>query len=60
MSSSFLQNDKNEIERLIRINVDTQSIVILIKINNFQINKIKKNLIRYDVVIISSIFIKQF
>ena len=55
MSLSFSQNNKNEIERLIRMNVDTQSIVISIKIN-----KMKKSLIRYNVVIISSIFIKQF
>ena len=60
MPSSFSQNDRNEIERLIRINVDTRSIVISMKISNFQISKMKKNLTRYNVVIASSTFMKRF
>ena len=60
MSSTFSQNQRNEIEHLIRTNDCTRRIVCEVNANTSQINKMKKNLIKHDVVIASSTFMKRF
>ena len=60
MSSSLTQNQRIEIEHLIRTNDCTSRIVCSINVNKFQIDKMKRNLTKHDVVIASSAFMKRF
>ena len=60
MSSSFIQEIRDEIEIMIRYDEFSSRISMITNVIVKQINKMKRNLIKYDVVIVSYAIMKRF
>ena len=60
MSSSFIQKIRDEIEIMIRYNEFFSRISMITDVIVKQINKMKRNLIKYNVIIVSYAIMKRF
>ena len=60
MSSSFIQEIRDEIEIMIRYDEFSSRISMITNVTVKQIDKMKRNLIKYDVVIVSYAIMRRF